>query len=317
MDGNSFDELMVGEIHSSMVDCIYNLHSETVYKRTDEEMLADLRAADTARVDEVQQDSKSDDDDDDDDDDLQSPFQKMLYKKVAEQRTNRVGTNLPTRFEQHYENKRKTLKENVQEEVQNYLNYCKDLNIEQLLDTYGTDEYFTMKLNKDKTIKKIFQSGDPLKCSNLFDLMKWWRNYGCKKYQLLGSAASVALGKPTHNGFQERVFSRGTYQDCKLKKRMSEDGFEMAILNALNFRSLEDLQKKLTMSRPDCSKLVINLKEFFVRANDPDVIIERPTDEMSALDDIASVLEDSSVTSITEDETDIDLDSFDENEEEL
>ncbi len=72
-------------------------------------------------------------------------------------------------------------------------------------------------------IHRIVVKKDAMYISNYFDLMKWWKIYGSYQYKELSTGASIFLGKPTHNGFQERVFSRGTYADCKLKKNLQPE----------------------------------------------------------------------------------------------
>ena len=39
------------------------------------------------------------------------------------------------------------------------------------------------------------------------------------------------------------MFSGGTYQDTKLKKRLKEDNFEMSVLNAINNRKIQNLME--------------------------------------------------------------------------
>jgi NADH dehydrogenase/NADH:ubiquinone oxidoreductase subunit G len=55
----------------------------------------------------------------------------------------------------------------------------------------------------------------------------------------------IFLGKPTHNGFQEQVFSRGVYLDWKLKKRLKEENFEMSVLNSFNEQQVSVIKKAL------------------------------------------------------------------------
>jgi hypothetical protein len=76
-------------------------------------------------------------------------------------------------------------------------------------------------------------------------VLQWWKVIGRNKFGELGIAASIYLGKPTHNAFQERVFSRGTYTDTKLKKRLKEENFEMSVLNAFNGKRIDDIKELL------------------------------------------------------------------------
>jgi hypothetical protein len=50
-----------------------------------------------------------------------------------------------------------------------------------------------------------------------FDLLLWWKQAGSMSFAEVSCAALVMMGKPTHNAFQEWVFSRGTYKDSLLK----------------------------------------------------------------------------------------------------
>jgi hypothetical protein len=64
--------------------------------------------------------------------------------------------------------------------------------------------------------------------------MSWWKEVGLRSFSEVSCATLVMLGKPTHNAFQERVFSRGTYKDSILKKNLKEDKLEIAALTLLN-----------------------------------------------------------------------------------
>jgi hypothetical protein len=68
---------------------------------------------------------------------------------------------------------------------------------------------------------------------------------GAIKFKQLSVSANVFLGKPTHNGFQERVFSRGVYLDGKLKKRLKEDNFEMSVLNSFSNSRVTEIENIL------------------------------------------------------------------------
>ena len=73
--------------------------------------------------------------------------------------------------------------------------------------------------------------------------MDWWKIKETT-YPELAVGACIVLGKPTHNAFQERVFSRGTYTDSKLRKQLKEESFEKSVLNSVNsptFESCSDM----------------------------------------------------------------------------
>lgn len=301
-----------------MVELVNTLHIDTVYKKTEEEALAELRKVESERIAQLTESTSNTVVDDE----MQSPFQKLLYQKVNEQKSIQLSNNIvPTVFEQHYENKRKSLREKVQSDVQCYIKYCTSLNISELLDLYGTEEYYVAKKNKDKILNCVLTNEDPLLASKYFNLLKWWKSFGSNEFQKLGTAAAIVLGKPTHNAFQERVFSRGTYQDSKLKKRIGENEFEMAILNALNFKSLEQLQREIVVKRADCSRLVESIKTFFKRQEDKDIIVELPQvddEDVSVLDTESNDAESvdtveserkNGIVDFDEDESDLDSDN--------
>jgi hypothetical protein len=58
-------------------------------------------------------------------------------------------------------------------------------------------------------------------------------------------AAGIVPGKPTHNAFQELSFSRRTYADTSLKKRLKQTIFQMSITNAANIRSMGEIKDQI------------------------------------------------------------------------
>ena len=93
------------------------------------------------------------------------------------------------------------------------------------------------------------------------------------KYSELTVAATVLLGKPTHNTFQEGVFSCGTYTDTKLRKCLREEFFEMSVLNAVNGKQIDviyDLMKPAIIANE--TNRMEYMKEFLEsRNNEPDI----------------------------------------------
>ena len=117
------------------------------------------------------------------------------------------------------------------------------------------------------------QRKDALYVANLFDLMKWWREYGSVEFKHMRVAAAVLLGKPTHNGFQERVFSRGTYADCRLKKKLKADNFEMKVLNSLNVSEITYIQQMIAIKKSsNRNTMVENLQAFFKNSNTTEIM---------------------------------------------
>jgi hypothetical protein len=140
----------------------------------------------------------------------------------------------------------KTLKD-YKKKLKNQLNTYRefwtsdDLNMITVLDEFGNDRYKMDKQKNEINYIMITLVKDAAYVGKYFDVLSWWRA-NQKVYPELGVRAAIVLGKPTHNGFQERVFSRGTYQDTKLKKRLKEENFEMSVLNAINNRKVENLK---------------------------------------------------------------------------
>jgi hypothetical protein len=110
-----------------------------------------------------------------------------------------------------------------------------------ILDEFGNERYKMDKKRNKINYNMITLVNDASYVGKYFDVMSWWMA-NSKLYPELAVRACIVLGKPTHNGFQERVFSRGTYQDTKLKKRLKEENFEMSVLNAINNRKVQNLK---------------------------------------------------------------------------
>lgn len=98
-----------------------------------------------------------------------------------------------------------------------YKEQCLNMNMLVWLDEHGNQVYKEMK-RKNKTIDYFkISNKDALYVAQFFDVTTWWKEHEAK-FPELAISASIILGKPTHNAFQERVFSRGTYTDTKLKR---------------------------------------------------------------------------------------------------
>jgi hypothetical protein len=76
---------------------------------------------------------------------------------------------------------------------------------------------------------------------------EWSRNNG--PIPLWRHASS--LPKLFHNGFQERVFSHGTYKDDKLKKRVTDEILEMKVFDSLNSTKCMELLNEINLQRSD------------------------------------------------------------------
>ena len=86
---------------------------------------------------------------------------------------------------------------------------------------------------------------------DLFDVFAWWRNVGFAHFPDLYLGAMLLLAKPSHNGFQERVFSLGNYKDSRLMKRKHADNFEMGVLEHVNLSLIERHQNYMQLQQPN------------------------------------------------------------------
>jgi hypothetical protein len=141
--------------------------------------------------------------------------------------------------EQTLEKKRIKLRKKIKSQMDSYKDYCRKIKMGSYLEDNGNDLYKSMVANKTIDTNKI-KFENALYVSKFFDAAKWWMKHE-SKYPELAMGASIMLGKPSHNAFQERVFSRGTYADTKLRKKLKEEYFEMSVLNAVNDKQIDDI----------------------------------------------------------------------------
>lgn len=170
------------------------------------------------------------------------------------------------------------LKKRIKISMNKYKKECKDMNMSRYLEENGNKLYKTLVNNKKLDSSRI-TSWDVLYISKLFDATKWWQDHEIK-YPELSLAATILLGKPTHNAFQERVFSRGTHTDTKLKKNTKEENFEMSVLNAVNGKQIDEIYNlmKPTIVTKEKDRLQF-LKEFLEkRKNEADLTIDDGSD---------------------------------------
>jgi hypothetical protein len=147
-----------------------------------------------------------------------------------------------------------------------------------------------------------------------FDVLKWWKVIGVKRWPSIATAAAAVLGKPSHNAFQERVFSRGTFKDDPLKQRMKEENFEKSVLNSLNQAKVKDLMSEMPQIVIPEVKYEIGrqqVEQFFHKENENKQIITHIASDDSD-DDIEknNELDDDSDDVISVDEDKNDKDDF-------
>jgi hypothetical protein len=163
--------------------------------------------------------------------------------------------------------------------MEEYRSHCANMHMVTWLDEHGNEAYHLEKEKNQAELEYCINIvKHPEYASKYFDVLTWWKVEGSKKFKELSLAANIFLGKPTHNGFQERVFSRGVYLDGKLKKRLKEENFEMSVLNSFNGKRVSDIRDVLDKkenrestgwltnknSKEDQAK---ELKRFFARKN--------------------------------------------------
>jgi hAT family C-terminal dimerisation region len=166
---------------------------------------------------------------------------------------------------------KKDLRKKIKSSLKNYKVECRNMDMLQYLEENGNKLYKTMVANKKLEVDRIL-GNDALYVSKLFDATKWWQDHELK-YPELTLAATILLGKPTHNAFQERVFSRGTYTDTKLRKRLREEFFEMSVLNAVNGKQIDEIYDlmKPTIIANETNRTEY-MKEFLEsRNNEPEI----------------------------------------------
>ena len=126
-----------------------------------------------------------------------------------------------------------TLNEEMTGKVEEYFTCVSRLQVKPLLLGFPSK---TSRETKEINWKKIEQHKNPLYAALMFDTLTWWKEVGVRTYPEVSVAAFIVLGKQHHNGFQERVFSRGTFTDDNLRIRLKEKTFEMCVLESLNLK---------------------------------------------------------------------------------
>lgn len=214
---------------------------------------------------------------------------------------------------------RKEYNEYLRKQFHKYIKYCEEeMDVAKDLKTSYHNEYFEKEKDKINWATVTPKLGNAYQIFRYFDLMRWWKEFGSLQFPEIAVVASIVLSKPTHNGFQERVFSRGTYFDNKLRQRISEKSFEMQVLNSLNSDIVNDIQKKLNVelekddegykkyvmdfySREDGTADIVTINDVCGKANSDDESIQTVESEESCCN-----------SSISSNDTDDDVGSMNE-----
>jgi hypothetical protein len=132
------------------------------------------------------------------------------------------------------------LKKGIQQEFLSYVAYCKKIDWKEVLAKHGTEKY--KKLLREKAVIDHKMNVNPRYTRTLFDVIGWWTDTGSKLFPKIAVAALIILAKATHNGYQERVFSIGTFLDTKQQKRREERHYEMDVLQRINRELMQEQQ---------------------------------------------------------------------------
>jgi hypothetical protein len=252
-------------------------------------------------------------DNDDDFDPCAEIYEQVFQEEKAMEEMNNKNTK-----ESQNEEQQRLLRERITNQVNTYWTYCSNLDIEEFLNDYGNAAYedyvkdWTSRISSVTDIKhrqkivteKIKKMKDPVFVGNMTDIMKWWNICGQVNYKEMSCGACILFGKPTHNGFQERVFSRGTYADCKLKKNLKEENFEMKVLNSLNVSEINKIMSEININKNlEKTKMIETLISFFK---------EEETEPILSVDDLSSKnAEEESIFNDDESDNDMENDEID------
>lgn len=174
------------------------------------------------------------------------PLRKSWYDRMSQRSNTQVGLTPGTSVGKKNSERRKAgIIVDIKKDVEEYVAHCRSERfIKNALEQFGNAKY-TQSNNGFDYYRITNQMMDGYYAQKYFDLMRWWSEEGNRRFKYVAKAASVVIGKPSHNGFQERVFSRGTYFDDALKQRLKEENFEKAVLNSLTQTKVVDLKKQM------------------------------------------------------------------------
>jgi hypothetical protein len=142
---------------------------------------------------------------------------------------------------QQIQGAKEKMEKRIDVQMNDYRQECVSMDMKDYITRNGNDNYkYHVESGKPIAFTK-FVNYDAGYVMQFFDVCKWWRD-NAEKYKDLAVGANLILGKPTHNAFQERVFSRGTYSDTKLRKKRTEERFEMSVKNSVNYNTIEKVK---------------------------------------------------------------------------
>ena len=203
---------------------------------------------------------------------VEDPFLMSLLS-VAEKVDHEVSNG-----EDKFKTELRNLKETITSELMEFKRVCERMDMATVLAQVGTKKYHKIKDKQDLKIE--LENKLPKSFKDLFNVLHWWTQIGSNTFPHLHIAATLILGKPQHNGFQERVFSTGTYKDSRLAKRKHADNFEMSVLEHVNQakiisnRKYQELLEQESRSTLAMSQRRRFIDAFFEKARTAEIIVE-------------------------------------------
>ena len=217
-DENFTDDKMV-ESKALVIQFVVDLFKESVMKEYTEQHEADVDQNATQTLGNLGDDTMEDAEGDDD---------LLISLLINKGGTTATETTPTVTLDMMVDDLRKK----IEEELVNYVTFCRNIDWIEMCGKYGTEKH--KKMLKEQPVEAKRCGVNPRLTRTLFDVIGWWRNHGIKLFPRLGVGAFIVLAKVAHNGFQERVFSVGTFLDTKQQKRREERHYEMDVLQRIN-----------------------------------------------------------------------------------
>ena len=185
----------------------------------------------------------------------------QVYKKQKREKQQKL---------QHYmnnmncsKNSEAEVQKKVTDEVKSYLSYISLLDWEKAISEYPSNHHTTFipKMNKDEKLKREYQiSLQKKKVTDIwkhFDVLQWWGRHAQHKFPLLFPMASIVLGKPYTNAYQERCFSLASWFDGKLVQSQKAETLQSRCLDAQNRNNVTRMKELLgsrNTNKPFCTE---------------------------------------------------------------
>ena len=180
----------------------------------------------------------SNSDDDDDDDDIWEQVNKKQKLEQEDKLRHYKNTSNCT-LDSHAQ-----VKKRVVEEIISYLSHVATLYWAKLIHDFPSKlhiDFAKQSLQDAKTKKEWDLSIKKCKVTKVwkhFDVLKWWGTDARHKFPLLFPLATIVLGKPYTNAYQECCFSLASWFDSKLMQCQKAETLQMRCLDAQNRKTV-------------------------------------------------------------------------------